>query len=159
MIANSTESISHITTPPDKKLFGELLHYWPSLCLRLPLPVFSITVPFCHRQDSKSPLSLWPWITQPNHLRQVLKYSNKPPPDAAETASLLKHLWGLWNDWTWCWSVAVTTVDLWGLADGVQWKRKNKITPVIAVYRLYKQDQACLVLAWQSRLYNEETIF
>lgn len=90
---------------------SSFLHYWPSLCVRLPLPVFSITVPFCHRQGSECPLSLWPSITQHNHLRQVLRYSNKPSPDAAEAASLLKHLWELWNDWTRCWSGAVTTVD------------------------------------------------
>ena len=91
--------------------FFFFLHYWPSLCVRLPLPVFSITVPFCHRQGSECPLSLWPSITRHNHLRQVLRYSNKPSPDAAEAASLLKHLWELWNDWTRCWSGAVTTVD------------------------------------------------
>lgn len=127
MIADSTESISQITTPPEKRLFGEFLHYWPSLCVRLSLPVFSLTVPFCHRQGSKCPLSLWPSITQPNHLRQVLRYSNKPLPDAAEAASLLKHLWEVWNDWTLCWSGAVTTVDSWLPADSVQWKREKNI--------------------------------
>lgn len=127
MIVDSADSISQITTPPEKSLFWEFLHYWPSLCVRLSLPVFSITVPFCHRQGSKCPLSLWPSITQHNHLRQVLRYSNKPSPDAAEAASLLKHLWELWNDWTRCWSGAVTTVDSWLPSESVQWKRKKNL--------------------------------
>lgn len=126
-----------------------------SLRVRLSVPVFSITVSFCHRQGSKCPLSLWPSITRPNHLRQVLRYSNKPSPDAAEAASLLKHLRELWNDWTRCWSGAVTTVDSRLPADSVQWKRKKHVTiPLIALYGLYKQDQMCLVLAGQSCFYS-----
>lgn len=39
-----------------------------------------------------------------------------PRRDIAEEASLLKLLWGSWNEWTQCWSGAVTTVDLWLLA-------------------------------------------
>lgn len=125
----------------------EFLHYWPSLCVRLSLPVFSITLPFCHRPGSKCPLSVWPSITQPNHLRQVLRYSNKPPPDGAEAASLLKHLWELWNEWTLCWSDAVTAVDSWLLADRVQWHREKKITiPLIALYGL---TRSCVLgLCW-----------
>ena len=131
--------------------FFFFLHYWPSLCVRLPLPVFSITVPFCHRQGSECPLSLWPSITRHNHLRQVLRYSNKPSPDAAEAASLLKHLWELWNDWTRCWSGAVTTVDSRLLAEQCV-PQKNMFfffftIALIAVCGLYKPHMMYWVFA------------
>lgn len=115
MIVDGVESISQ--SPLHKRRGSSIffififLHYWPSLCVRLPSPVFSITLLFCHRRGSKCPLSLWPSITRRGHLRQVLRYSNKPSPDVAEAASLLKHLWELWNDRTRCWSGGVTTVD------------------------------------------------
>lgn len=54
MTVDRAESISQITTPPEKRPSGDFSHYWPSLCLSVRLPVFSITVPFCHRQVPSS---------------------------------------------------------------------------------------------------------
>lgn len=81
VIADSVESISQIPTRLVKRLRGgSFFSFVYSIFFTLSLPVFSITAPFCHGHGSKWPPSLWPSITGHNHLRQVLRYSNKHSP-------------------------------------------------------------------------------